>query len=48
MARGLGRNIALGEYILEETDEDRHYDTWLMTAREAFLKWKRVSGHFNP
>lgn len=38
---GFGRYAALGEYILEETDSDRHHDAWLMAAREAFLKWKK-------
>jgi hypothetical protein len=38
---GLGRYVALGEYILEETDSDQFHDSWLITAREAFLKWKK-------
>jgi hypothetical protein len=37
---GLGRNVALCEYILEITESDHLHDEWLMTAREAFLKWK--------
>jgi hypothetical protein len=38
----LGRYVALGEYILEETDSDRPHDKWLMDARESFLKWKKA------
>lgn len=37
---GFGRYVALGEYILEETESDQQHDEWLMVAREAFLKWK--------
>lgn len=39
---GIGRYVALGEYILEETASDQPHDEWLMAAREAFLKWKEV------
>jgi hypothetical protein len=38
---GFGRYVALGEYILEETESDQHHDKWLMEARESFLKWKK-------
>jgi hypothetical protein len=38
---GFGRYVALGEYILEETESDRPHDKWLMDARESFLKWKK-------
>jgi hypothetical protein len=38
---GFGRYVALGEYILEETESAGHHDAWLMAAREAFLKWKK-------
>ena len=38
---GFGRYVALGEYILEETDSDQPHDKWLMDARESFLKWKK-------
>ena len=38
---GFGRYVALGEYILEETDSDHPHDKWLMDARESFLKWKK-------
>jgi hypothetical protein len=31
--------IALGEYILDLTEDD--HDTWLLEARESFLKWKK-------
>jgi hypothetical protein len=41
---GIGRYVALGEYILEETESDQLHDEWLMAAREAFLKWKKVHG----
>jgi hypothetical protein len=41
---GIGRYVALGEYILEETESDQPHDEWLMVAREAFLKWKKVHG----
>jgi hypothetical protein len=41
---GIGRYVALGEYILEETESDQPHDEWLMVAREAFLKWKEVHG----
>jgi hypothetical protein len=37
-----GRYVALGEYILEETESDLTHDKWLMDARESFLKWKKV------
>jgi hypothetical protein len=40
-ARGFGRYVALGEYILEETESDQPHDKWLMDARESFLKWKK-------
>jgi len=38
---GFGRYIALGEYILEETESDQPHDEWLMDARESFLTWKK-------
>jgi hypothetical protein len=38
---GVGRYVALGEYILEETESDQHHDKWLMEARESFLRWKK-------
>jgi len=38
---GFGRYVALGEYILEETESDLPHDKWLMDARESFLKWKK-------
>jgi hypothetical protein len=37
----IGRYVALGEYILEETESDLPHDKWLMDARESFLKWKK-------
>jgi hypothetical protein len=37
---GFGRYVALGEYILEETESNMPHDKWLMDARESFLKWK--------
>lgn len=37
----IGRYMALGEYILEETESDQPHDKWLMEARESFLKWKK-------
>lgn len=39
---GFGRYVALGEYILEETESSLPHDEWLMEARKSFLKWKRV------
>lgn len=39
---GFGRYVALGEYVLEETESDMSHDQWLMDARESFLKWKKV------
>lgn len=41
---GIGRYVALGEYILEETESDQPHDEGLMAAREAFLKWKKTHG----
>jgi hypothetical protein len=38
---GFGRYVALGEYILEETEGDKSHDQWLMDARASFLKWKK-------
>jgi hypothetical protein len=38
---GFGRYVALGEYILEETESDHPHDDWLMEARKSFLKWKK-------
>ena len=38
---GFGRYVALGEYILEETESDQPHDDWLMDARKSFLKWKK-------
>jgi hypothetical protein len=38
---GFGRYVALGEYILEDTDTGIQHDSWLMDARESFLKWKK-------
>jgi hypothetical protein len=37
----IGRYVALGEYILEETESDQTHDEWLMDARKSFLKWKK-------
>jgi len=39
---GIGRYLALGEYILEETESDQPHDEWLMDARVSFLKWKEI------
>jgi hypothetical protein len=38
---GFGRYVALGEYILEETESETPHDKWLMDARESFLKWRK-------
>jgi hypothetical protein len=38
---GIGRNHAVGEYILEITANDRTHDPWLDTARKAYLKDKK-------
>jgi hypothetical protein len=37
----LGRYLALGEFILEATESAEPHDSWLMAAREAYLKWKQ-------
>ncbi len=42
-----GRYVALGEYILEETQSDQPHDRWLMEAREAFLRWKKENPHIS-
>jgi hypothetical protein len=39
---GMGKYVALGEYILELTESDQPHDSWLMDARESFLDWKKV------
>jgi hypothetical protein len=39
---GIGKYVALGEYILELTESDQPHDSWLMDARKSFLKWKEV------
>jgi hypothetical protein len=39
---GIGRYVALGEYILEETPPGMPHDEWLEDARKSFLKWKEV------
>jgi hypothetical protein len=44
---GFGRYVALGEYILEETNSDTHHDKWLIDARESFLKWKKENPHID-
>jgi len=38
---GMGKYVALGEYILELTDSDEPHDSWLMDARKSFLDWKK-------
>lgn len=38
---GIGRYVALGEYILEVTEPSLPHDKWLTDARESFLKWKK-------
>ena len=38
---GFGRYVALGEYILEQTEANPTADKWLLDARESFLKWKQ-------
>lgn len=43
-----GRYVALGEYILEETESDKPHDKWLMDARESFLKWKAEADPDGP
>jgi hypothetical protein len=39
---GMGKYVALGEYILELTESDQPHDSWLMEARKSYLDWKRV------
>lgn len=41
---GFGRYMALGEYILEQTESGGPHDSWLMDARESFLKAKKTQG----
>lgn len=41
-AEGFSRYVALGEYILEETEADLPHEKWLMDARESFLGWKKA------
>jgi len=38
---GMGRYVALGEYVVELTDSDEPHDSWLMDARKSFLEWKK-------
>lgn len=37
----VGRNLAIGEYILELCEEPGH-DEWYDAAKAAYLKWKEV------
>jgi hypothetical protein len=39
---GMGKYVALGEYILELTESDQPHDSWLMDARKSYLDWKKV------
>lgn len=37
---GFGRNVALGEYIVEQT-ESGLYEPWMIDAKNAYLKWRK-------
>jgi hypothetical protein len=39
---GMGKYVALGEYILELTESDQPHDSWLVDARKSYLNWKKV------
>ena len=39
---GMGKYVALGEYILELTESDQPHDSWLVDARKSYLDWKKV------
>ena len=39
---GMGKYVALGEYILELTGSDQPHDSWLVDARKSYLDWKKV------
>jgi hypothetical protein len=41
---GFGRYMALGEYILEQTESGEPHDPWLIDARESFIKSKKAQG----
>ncbi len=36
---GFGRNVALGEYIVEQVKFGL-YEPWMMEAKDAYLKWR--------
>ena len=38
---GVGKHVALGEYILELASSE-HPDSWLTDAGNAFLEWKKT------
>jgi hypothetical protein len=37
---GFGRNVALGEYIVEQVDSGL-YEPWMVEAKTAYLKWRK-------
>jgi hypothetical protein len=37
----VGRHLAIGEYIVELCEIDRH-DEWFDAAKDAYLKWKET------
>jgi hypothetical protein len=37
---GFGRNVALGEYIVEQVDTGL-YEPWMVEAKTAYLKWRK-------
>jgi hypothetical protein len=39
--RGFGRNVALGEYILDITADGQNADEWYFSARMAYLEWNK-------
>ena len=39
---GMGKYVALSEYILQLTESDQPHDSWLMDARKSFLDWKKA------
>lgn len=39
---GMGKYVALGEYILELTESGQPHDSWLVDARKSYLDWKKV------
>lgn len=43
-SQGFGKYVALGEYILELTEENPGADEWLVTAGKAFRVWKARHG----